>query len=249
MKKRSSITNVLKVLSIPLLASAFVAPGGCSDGADNPVSGAAPEIVSRPIFGGQTYEDCSPSEVVQINAAVGVLLQAGTSGFPALQTCLTNAALVENTCHTGPQIAEYLRQDDVTHILCSDLGCYVDATGTTLCTLAEAPVRISGEQLTLDRSFVAGFGAQMIASVMAHELMHNRGFRHVENPFGSTLYPNTVPQQMAACILNGVANPWAGAGTAPPQCTHNPCSSSQKCCDPDPNGGCLRCIGRNLECP
>jgi len=78
-------------------------------------------------------------------------------------------------------------------------------------TLADAFVKIEGASMRIDVDFLAASHTTVLelAAVMGHELMHNRGFDHGD--FRDTLYPLSVPEQVAACIrgslFGGTSNP------------------------------------------
>jgi hypothetical protein len=181
--------------TVAIAALALQGACGALDPEPSP-SAAAVESARQPLWGGQTYDGCTHDRIARIHQAIAVLYQVSSTGYPALQRCLLDAALVENRCQVGATIASYLRSNAVTRISCRDLP------GAS----SDAPLGIAGEQLTLDNAFVLTAGARDIPAAIGHELMHNRGFEHWLNAPGSLLYPNTVPEQMEACILRGVAN-------------------------------------------
>jgi hypothetical protein len=222
-----------------LAASAIVIIAGlaaCSSaGTDAAVDENDIDTTSSNLWGGYTLTGCSDAEAIKVHDSVGVLLKVGSSGYTAYKNCLAGAALVENKCLIGATIADYIRRDDVTKISCVQFK--KDDTN------AEAPVGIDGEKLKLDHDFIASNTAKRVASVIAHELMHNRGFRHVQNPAGSLKYGNTVPEQVEACVLNGQPNLWPLGGTPPAQ-DCNPCPPAKPyCCEmmPDTANTCRRC--------
>jgi hypothetical protein len=195
---------------------------------------------TQPIWGGHTYSNCSHAEVLKLHDAMGVLLAITSSGFAAFKSCLASADLVENQCTTGQAIAELLRRDDTTRIKCQDLP---GANG-------EATVSIRGEELKIDHDLLRNHTARVVAAVISHELMHNRGFRHDRNDFRTTYYHNTVPNQVEACVLNGRPNPWPGGGAGPAsQLECDVCGDTHRsCCERNSGGHCLRCITAGRRC-
>ena len=158
------------------------------------------------VLGGITYESCTPDEVEKLSKAHAFLVETVNTNYNQFERCLSAAPIVENRCFVGSEIARMLQSNAVTRVRCEN-----SAPGV----LAHAPVAISGERLFIDRGFVQDANDEReIASVIGHEIMHNRGFRHIENDSGSTYYDNTVPQQVRACIL-GAPYPWPGPGSVP----------------------------------
>ncbi len=154
---------------------------------------------------GQGYvtSGCNLNEVQRINEAMGVLLQTINGGLAAFRSCMNSAPLVEFSCPSGQgreHAVDSFRNSDITRIECIDLP-----PGTA----ADAHVGISETKMRMDRDFLMSHTGRSVASVIAHEIMHNRGYTHREHDFGTPYYDNTVPQQIRACIL-GSANPSDG---------------------------------------
>jgi hypothetical protein len=154
------------------------------------------------ILRGTEYDDCTDQEVLALHGAIGVLYDEAINNYGNFRECMREAPLVEDRCWDPVDIAETIRQDKVVKIQCAQL----DALNAN----ATAPVSISGELMKVDTDFIANNTHRSIASVIAHELTHNRGFEHQENDFGSQYYSNTVPEQIEACILWGSPNASGG---------------------------------------
>ena len=165
--------------------------------------------LEQSLVSGFTLSDCSAAEAQLIYPAMEVLLSEVSTNFDALLACVSSANLIEYRGHTPRKIVENLAAASVTKITCATLD---DA-------LADAPVSISGSSLRIDGSFLRNSSATSVAAVVAHELMHNRGYRHSVNDFGGTYYPLTVPEQVRRCVQTRNAtrapNPWPGPGKAP----------------------------------
>ena len=239
-------SRVLNWKSLAAVAAVLCAGAGCAIDAgetDDSVSEEETSEISSEIGRGYKVYDCSRTLVRKIHDAYGVLLDTTGPDFGDYRACLQGAALVENNCKTGHHIADLLKKWEWTKVT-----CYDSRTAN-----AEAEVGISGEEMKVDRTFLAKSNATRIASVMAHELMHNRGFRHKQNDFGSTLYRNTVPEQAEACVLSGKPNPWPLSSTPPAQtCTPTPktCTAPKShCCEPLPGGSCAFCATSMAACP
>jgi hypothetical protein len=127
--------------------------------------------------------------------------------------CVLNARIVEADCATQTDrsaIQRALLEDDYHwQFECVDFPPGQDMNGNPTQTLADAHINISGAKMRLDKSFLSSSSKEYIAGTMAHELMHNRGFTHSANDFGSVLYSMTVPEQVATCVSTAgtTANP------------------------------------------
>ena len=147
--------------------------------------------------GGQRYIGCSIAEQARINPAILTLLQSASTEFDSYVSCLKSAEFVENKGVNYLDIASSLKSADLVDIHCRDLEPNI---------LGEAPVDIRGTRLSIDRGFISSGTTARLAGTIGHEIMHNRGFRHSEYPFGSPHYPLTVPEQVEACLQTGTPN-------------------------------------------
>jgi hypothetical protein len=126
--------------------------------------------------------------------------------------CIIDAQLAEvYDCNTqlnrSPIYLPIVQEDYDWQFECASLP----RTPTTV-TLADAAVKIDGAKMRVDTMFVMNNSVQDIAAIMAHELMHNRGFTHGD--FGQDpLYSVTVPEQAAACVRQAFTG---GSGNPPP---------------------------------
>ena len=190
--------------SLLFTVSAFTIFAACADIEENP-DAASVGTASSPLVGVMSFGYCTAAEITKLNAAVAVLVEITgtqyTAGFryPAYEACLSSAAFVENGSWSGAQIANQLRTNKVTGIWCVDLASNIIAQAW------EKPNY--DEEVYFNKDFIATLPSSQIAATIGHELMHNRGFKHSVNDSGSPLYPNTVPEQVEACILNGAPNP------------------------------------------
>ncbi|SFL23822.1 hypothetical protein SAMN04488518_1264 [Pseudovibrio ascidiaceicola] len=121
-----------------------------------------------------------------------------------LITCMDKAYLVEHGRQSPSKIVGYLDRAKITKIKCRNLSGSTNASAHRV--YAKRGV------FEMDRDFIRDNSPRRIASVMAHETMHNNGLNHRANDFGSIYYKNTVPEQIEACYLTGKPNPWPGPG-------------------------------------
>jgi len=120
--------------------------------------------------------------------------------------CLLDAHYVEVGCDTVANFktmsAAILQDEYQWKFECIDFPPGVDKDGNPTWTLADARVSIEGARMRLDKSYLSSGSKEAIAATMAHELMHNRGYRHEVNDYGSPLYSLTAPEQAEACVRN-----------------------------------------------
>lgn len=184
----------------PVLVAALVLLGAVNAFPD---PGSAQDI-GRKTFGlshGYVAKNCTWNEAMVLKQSHDILFTAITTGYGNLVNCMTSAALVEFSCHiaqSAMDAASQLRNYQAyTTIECANLGPNI---------LGQAPVSIEGERLKMSRAFLATGTPRAIAATIAHEIMHNRGWRHKQNDFGSLYYSNTIPEQMEACIQFNTPN-------------------------------------------
>lgn len=215
------IENRMRTSTIAIAACAAAAAlVGC--GGDEEMAGEGGDevrVVQTKLSNGFTLTGCSNLEAQRINSAFGVLLNVVGPGSAAFKNCIQSASLVEFSCPAGQgrdDIFDDFVNTSVTNITCASLAPSVSG---------DAPVGISGTQLRLDHAFLNGTSSgSVIASVVAHEIMHNRGYSHQQNPFGTTFNPNTVPEQVEQCVLAGFPNSSRGTFTRnfDDRCDKNP---------------------------
>lgn len=165
------------------------------------------------LVNGWSINGCTTTRRNKAQQAISALQSQVLNNMANLRSCMRNAALVENRQRPGFEIPLSLLDHKTTTVTCEALNGRDVDPGTTI--NARAPVAVSGQQMRVDHAFLDTASVAQIASVMAHELMHNKGFTHSTYGFGSTYYGNTVPEQMEACVESAIRN----GGTATP----NPC--------------------------
>lgn len=161
---------------------------------------------------GYKTENCSWEEQKVIKNVHDILFEAIDSRYNDLLNCMRNAPVVEFSCHkkgSPERAARLLKEyDTFTTVKCANLPVY-----ETSKVLGQAPVSIKGNRLKLDHDYIKTSTPRNIASTVAHEIMHNRGWVHKKNYFGSTYYPNTIPEQIEACIRSYRPNASKGPKT------------------------------------
>lgn len=193
----------ISFLSAPVLLT--IACGSSSVPGEEATATAPAQFV-----GVMNYGNCTPNEKTKLDAAAQILVEITGTQFSAgakykdYEACLSSAALVEDRGFSGVQIADALRTNKVTGIWCWDLPSNVVAQAW------EKPN--FDEEVYFNKTFIASLSPREIAGTIGHELMHNRSFLHEENDFGTPRYPNTVPNQVKACIETGVPNAMALLG-------------------------------------
>lgn len=197
------ITTVASALTLALV-------GACGDGetaeGDQPSDGAAGEsaFVDKNI--GFRTIDCEPPEDDKLFAAWTILAALRTTTHAQFANCVNSAELIEAGCNDQidrTRIIETVAQHEYVEFTCKDLN--VDKKPMEHTTLALGAVDIPELRMWVDPKLIA-MTPTFIAGVMAHEMMHNIGFRHVENPIDTAGYKLTVPQQVRACVRRGTPN-------------------------------------------
>jgi hypothetical protein len=175
----------------------------------------------RPLTGKETikFTDCSSDLEAKIGEAFRVFKSTARNDRADLLACMDEAYLVEHDRRSPTTIVDYLTRANVTRVTCRNME---NASASAHRVYLERGV------MKMDRDFVRRNDARRIASVMAHETMHNNGLNHDANDAGqcsgnddkgtqkcvgeSIYYNNTVPEQIEACYMSGKPNPWPGPG-------------------------------------
>lgn len=150
-----------------------------------------------------TFRQCGTELRERITAAYQAMLFRARNEKEALTACLSRAYLVEHDRRSAEKIVSYLTRARITKFKCRNLNA-ANAS-------AHRIYRRAGV-MNMDRDFVRNKGRMRVASVIAHELMHNNGLHHSKNDNGSRLYGNTVPEQVESCVENLNPNPYPGPG-------------------------------------
>ncbi len=148
------------------------------------------------------FESCAPDLKTRIADALREL-RGQADQRADLVSCMDDAYLVEHARRSPASIVDLLTRARVVKIKCRNLP---DANARA------HRVYIRKGEMKIDRNFVRGSSRKRIASVIAHETMHNNGLNHDPNDFGTKYYGNTVPEQIEACVVDGKPNRWPGPG-------------------------------------
>jgi len=213
--------------------SAFAFAVGCSGpdvtglepsddwGADGeglgPVEQALSGIVDFPQPRSGTSEVlCTTAQINTITAAATRARQHITSG--AMVTCMrehyTTATNGDSVEEVIDRMKAALPAPDKTHSFCALLE--------PAALLAQAPVNVTDEDVDFDVDFLnanattAGVGK--VASVLLHEVAHNKGYNHGlgEVPSNSSWYDFTINKQIEACSLSISNNTFESSYTDSP---------------------------------
>jgi hypothetical protein len=81
-------------------------------------------------------------------------------------------------------------------------------------------------------------------------LYQRRGYYRQEVPRPQIAFRPFLAAQKDACAIGGSGGGGGGTGGGGGG-VHRPrlCGAGQRCCEPDPRGGCLLCAPRNGQCP
>jgi hypothetical protein len=149
--------------------------------------------------------ECPSSDHWKITQAVRMANDAVRD--PRMLQCLKSAIL--SYTESFPEvILDQLKLDVVggTNVSCRDLG---GAWG-------QGTIGIANEIITLDTQFLHDYDPDVIAPVIVHEVLHNRGYQHPQNNGSSQLdydealeYDYTVNEQAEACAAWIIGNPYS----------------------------------------
>ena len=148
------------------------------------------------------FSGCSAAEEATIRAAMSYAVDMLYNRSGDYLACLKNAFMFPNEGRTPEYILRRLKDNMSTNMKCSD-SCD-GATNWQAC----APVEVSNEQMTWNRTYLAsGYAVSDYAGTLVHEIAHNKGFRH---PMAATMadYDFTVNEQVESCMEDLTTN-WA----------------------------------------
>ena len=147
--------------------------------------------------------DCAGPLHEKVVSAFRYFLNTARDDRDKLVKLMDDAYLVEHDGRSPSDIVSLLTRAKVTTIRCRNLD---EANASA------HRVYLKRGVMRVDRTFIRNSSIKRIASVMAHETMHNNGLNHQANDIGSRYYGNTVPEQIEAAYLRGKPNPWPGPG-------------------------------------
>lgn len=203
---KHSVQSVVRVALATAISLGGLGAVGCSAQIAGETEEGVSHAESKLTMGFSTV-GCSIAENERIFPAMSQLVADLGSNFLNFQACVNSTPLVEFSCGADQgreRIIDNLLATSVTKITCKQLAPNV---------LGEAFVSVAAGQLSIDHGFATNASSNDIAATIVHELMHNWGYTHSQNPFGSQFYPNTVPEQVEACVRDGVPNASQGALT------------------------------------
>ncbi len=210
-KTRGALAKVwLSIAATAIISGCVAATGELGDEDDWDGELGTTSALEESLTAGFTLSGCSNAEAQKIYAAMSVLLDEVSVNYNSLLSCVSQAVLLEYRGHTPRKIVDNLASAQVTAIQCAALPPSV---------AGEAPISISSSKMKVDRQFIAATNANTLAGLIAHELLHNRGYNHTVNPFGTKYHNLTVNQQVRRCIEtrsgNRAPHAWPGPGTPP----------------------------------
>ncbi len=149
------------------------------------------------------FRQCGKGLTKKIEESYRLYRRKARNERAALIRCMDKAYLVEHNREGPTKIVGLLTRAKVTKFKCRNLDS---------ANASAHRVYMKRGVMNMDRDFVRNNTPLRIASVIAHETMHNNGLNHRANDNGSKYYGNTVPEQIEACYLTGKPNPWPGPG-------------------------------------
>ncbi len=192
--------SLLSICAAALAIGCAVEPGddvGAIDDSADVVT------VSQEINGTLSASGCTTARKDKLQKAITYAFNRVKDGQYSMAECL-NRSYIYNTAGkigvNGWTIAPMLAANVITQITCADLDPGVNA---------QAQLNVSGEKLTAGNAFIDAKGTVFIAGVIAHEILHNRGFSHSDT---DKYYSNCASEQAEACFNNWVGNAAADTG-------------------------------------
>jgi hypothetical protein len=173
------------------LASTTLSLAGCAIAPlSNLDDGDDVEVASSALNGTVSFPDssCSASQQTKIQSAMAIAYS--NLNDSRMTSCMRNAIMSFYNAFPERVLTDE-RENMPTAIYCADLAPGVNA---------QAPAPYSTEKLTLDYGFLAN-SEDRIASVILHEVAHNKGYLHPTNE-GQQEYSYTVNEQIEACSLS-----------------------------------------------
>jgi len=170
---------------------------GCApvDGEESPVTGQA-----LPLNGQVVFVDSSCNVGIRpdkIRTAMRIAGEHLRTHF--MEDCLRQAIISYTEHGFAEEILGRMRADMPTHVNCAEING------------AQAPGNIADERLTLGNSFIDSQNEQVMASVILHEVAHNKGYHH---PTAANVDPqrpiffdpednkHSVPEHLRICSHN-----------------------------------------------
>ena len=177
----------LGILCAILAATAAI---GCHDEVDDedfPVGGTENVATTpQPIDAGISATTCTPDRLTKLQSAVDYASNRVTDGQYAFAECLNRSYLWDAKGQNGWQLGPMVAASPITRINCVPLG-------------ENTHVKVSGERLTADNSFIDTHGIVPMAAAIVREILRDRGFggdTNLVDPHDS----NRVSEQGEACI-------------------------------------------------
>ena len=163
----------------------------------------APPAAAQPTLGSSSqaltgeieFAGCTSAERTKIREAMSYVV-ANLFVDSAFPRCLENAILSRTEGASPEAILARLREPIPTRIECKDQVC--GAPEPVGC----APVDISAERLSLQKSNVANATVESIAGTILHEVAHNKGWNHPANGQFKD-FNFRVPNQVGRCMTFG----------------------------------------------
>lgn len=147
---------------------------------------------------GVRFQSCGTAVKEKIIEAYRRVLKRRGQQRDLLTDCMDHAYVVEHQRHGPKKMIRELRKAKVTTFQCRNFDANASAHRLLL----------DRGKMKIDRDFVRDNTTDVVSGTIAHEMMHNRGYKHTGNPIGSDFYPNTVPEQIENCVETLSPNPY-----------------------------------------
>lgn len=155
---------------------------------------------TQSISGSVTFTACTNARQQKLQRAMGVLFADLFINGDATLECLKDANTVMDNDRSPESILWRLQLSNITQITCSPTVC----SSATANACASVGLASNIERLSMRSSFIDANTPRRIASIIAHEVAHNRGFSHPS--VSDAEYNFTILEQVEACVRWGSPN-------------------------------------------
>ncbi len=197
MRARSfSILPTSLLLTTALLGACSVDPA--SEGTSEPVAETRQALngswVHVPILG---QVPCSADELDIIQDAFDILQDEILDDPGAFQACMKNAVFSYDYGHSVETLISILEDQQTTLMHCVDMPSFIGKN-------ANACELYTGESIAMNHAFladqIATWDAREVATVILHEVIHDRGIHHAD---GSAGFAQSINEQAQNCLRDG----------------------------------------------
>lgn len=197
------------------LTGALALAAGCySPGEADPTQATSLAINGTVNFSTVEGSACNAAERQRVLDVMDLIRTRVLNDPSALTACLRDAVSSPARGDSAELMVARLLENLPTEVRCDELNAGEIYGQSNSWTNAYAPVAVSSEKLTFDRTFLMSETIARVGSVFLHEVMHNKGYSHNDG----FEYAHSVNEQVERCyrdITNDRAFDLARRSTMP----------------------------------